>query len=165
MMRNSRQDKNGGKNGAPLPAALELLARRALTARETQDKLRERGFGAEETEETLRRLSDWGYIDDDAYARRYCRLKRERRSLRRIRLEIRRRGVEDDLVAAALAEEYPPEQEQINCLRLLHQKGAPAALKTAAALSRQGYAESHIRQALESFAREAAANPEPHWDN
>jgi regulatory protein len=148
MMKNNRREKNSGQ---PLTAALDILARRSYTALELTSKLRERGFGAEETAETLTCLLERRYIDDADYARRYCRVQRERRSRRRIEEELRRRGVEKEIVSAALAAEYPPEQEFVNCLRALRQKGADSAAKTAAALYRQGYAERHIRPALTSL--------------
>ncbi|MDR0434682.1 MAG: recombination regulator RecX [Gracilibacteraceae bacterium] len=144
-MRNDRIKKNGGD---PLAAALRFLSRRAHTGSELTEKLRKRGFGAEETEAVVARLLECRYIDDEAYARRYCRLWRERRSRLRIQCEIRKRGVEEDIIAAALAEEYPPEREVLNCRRALAEKEGPAAEKTAASLYRQGYSAGHIRQAL-----------------
>ncbi|MDR1321439.1 MAG: RecX family transcriptional regulator [Gracilibacteraceae bacterium] len=139
----------GGKApGNPLAAALRCLTRRAYTARELTDKLRERGFSAEESAAAVAQVLEWRYIDDEDYARRYCRLWRERRSLRRIQNEIRRRGVEEEIITAALAAEYPPGQEVANCRRAMLKKDRAAAGKTTAALYRQGYSERNIRRAL-----------------
>jgi regulatory protein len=147
--------KNKGReapSGNPLPAAFNLLARRAYTARELTDKLREKGFAAEETAATLAQLSEWRYIDDADYARRFCRTHRERRSQRWIYFDLLRRGAEEETIAAALEDEYPPEQETANCLRALRKKGA--AEKAAGTLYRQGYRAENIRRALAEFAAE-----------
>ncbi|MDR1069650.1 MAG: RecX family transcriptional regulator [Gracilibacteraceae bacterium] len=139
---------SGKAQGSPLAAALRCLTRRAYTARELMDKLRERGFSEEEAAAAVAQVLEWRYIDDEDYARRYCRLWRERRSRRRIQNEIRRRGVDEDIITAALAAEYPPGQETVNCRRAMLKKDRAAAVKTAAALYRQGYSERNIRRAL-----------------
>ncbi len=89
--------------------ALQLLATRAHFRRELVNKLRQRGYPAEEIETALTRLTEQGYLDDRATARVFVEARQERASEGRTRLrsELLKRGAPDDAVDAALAELTP----------------------------------------------------------
>ncbi|MDX1632553.1 MAG: regulatory protein RecX [Thermoanaerobaculia bacterium] len=86
--------------------AVKLLARRTHFRAEIEAKLRKRSYPALEIETAVARLEELGYLDDQAAAREYVRLNRERKGWGRARLraELLRRGVSDAAVAGALGD-------------------------------------------------------------
>jgi regulatory protein len=93
----------------PYQKALQLLATRAHFRRELVNKLRQRGYPAEEIETALTRLTEQGYLDDRATARVFVESRQERASegRGRLRSELLKRGAPDDAADAALAELTP----------------------------------------------------------
>ena len=89
--------------GKALSRALALVARRAYTEAELRKKLK--AFPEPEVEEAIRRLKDWGYLDDRAFAERFVAARKDRFGPHRLRQELRRRGVEEALVAELVTEE------------------------------------------------------------
>jgi len=83
--------------GKALGRALSLLARRAYTEAELRKKLA--GYPADEVEAAVGRLKAWGYLDDRAYAETFVRARRGRYGPRRLAGELRRRGVDEEIVA------------------------------------------------------------------
>jgi regulatory protein len=71
--------------------------------------LRERGIEEAELLEVLARLAEAGALDDERFARRFAEDKRELRGWGpdRIAEALRARGVEEPLIAGALADENP----------------------------------------------------------
>lgn len=88
----------------PFLTALRLLARQGRTEAELCRKLREKGFSEEHIAATVARCRDLGYIDDRRYAReRAGALLRSGRAVGcRIEIDLRRRGIDKEIVAAAL---------------------------------------------------------------
>jgi regulatory protein len=92
----------------PEAAAREICLRQ-LTARprsrtELTGTLRRRGVTDDVAEAVLDRLAAVGLIDDDAFAAAFVASARENRGLSRrgLAVELRRRGVDDDVATAAL---------------------------------------------------------------
>jgi regulatory protein len=83
--------------------ALKLLARRDHFRAELADKLRTRGFDADDVEAALDRLAGLGLLDDERLARRFAELRAVDRGWgpRRLELELRARGVDRDLAERA----------------------------------------------------------------
>jgi len=93
--------------------ALGLLARRPRTRRELETKLASRGYPETVVADVLARCIEAGYIDDRRFAEAWveeCCRSRPRGS-RRLRVELRRRGVAPELVEAALRALIPEERE------------------------------------------------------
>jgi regulatory protein len=143
---------------------LRLLADSARPRANLAQKLAQRGIGPATIERVLDRFTEVGLIDDQAYAEAYVRTKHQERSLSRRALtsELRRKGVDDSVVAAA-AEQVDPEAEEAAALRLVT-KRAPAASaagpeaarrRLLALLDRRGYpAEVSIRVVETVLARQ-----------
>jgi regulatory protein len=88
----------------PFAAALRLLARQGRTAAELCRKLGEKGYNEEQIAATVARCRDLGYIDDRRYAheRAGALLRSGRAAGCRIEIDLRRRGIDSEVVAAAL---------------------------------------------------------------
>lgn len=96
--------------------ALDLLAARAYTVRNLRRKLVQREFAAEEVERAVARLVESGLLDDRKYAAEYARQKIVvgGSSVRRVRQELARKGIDAESVGGAvdaLLEEEPVDQE------------------------------------------------------
>jgi regulatory protein len=112
----------------------------------------------------LDRMEDVGLVDDEAYAAMLVRSQQARRGLaaRALRQELRRKGVDDDTAASALAEVDPHAEEdrarELVATRLRSLHGLDPQVQTrrlAGMLARKGYdAEVAIRVVREAV-REA----------
>lgn len=141
---------------APLDAAraravaLELLGRRAWTRRELRDRLRRRGASAEVAGAVVADLTGAGYLDDRAVARAWVETRAAERGLgtRRLRAELRRRGVaaavvEDVLEASGVTREEEARARELAARRLKVLAGlerATAARRLWGYLVRRGFA-------------------------
>ena len=85
--------------------ALDLLSRRDRSRAELQQKLAARGHGAGAIDEALARLTDQGFIDDARFAASWVdsALRSGRGYGPRLALELRNRGIDRQLAAAAIA--------------------------------------------------------------
>jgi len=83
--------------------ALSYLEKRDRTEKEVSDKLTGAGFSEVVVEKTLSRLRDAGYVNDEDYAARYMEaLAGKGRGKLRIAAEMRRKGLEGELVKNTL---------------------------------------------------------------
>ena len=78
--------------------ALDLLSRRDHFLRELSDKLRRKGFPADEIDAAIARCQDIGLVDDERVAERFVEVRAATRGWGPIRLaaELRKRGVPRD---------------------------------------------------------------------
>lgn len=104
--------------------ALNLLSARAYTTRNLRRKLVQKEFAANEIESALARLAQSGLLDDRKFAAEYARQKvvGGGASIRRVKQELARKGIEpraiDDAVAELLAEETIDQDAAIERLAL-----------------------------------------------
>lgn len=94
-----------------LDVALTYLSRRSLTHFELVQRLTMKGYTSEEIDSAIERLKGWGYLNDREYAISYCTSRQKSYSKKRIELELKRRGVQANLISEVLAEFYLPIQE------------------------------------------------------
>ncbi len=78
--------------------ALDLLSRRDHFRRELVDKLRRKGFPADEVEAAIARCQDLGLVDDERVAERFVEVRAATRGWgpNRLAAELRKRGVAPD---------------------------------------------------------------------
>ena len=143
--------------------ALSALASKERTVAELESWLAERGFAPERIAPALERLIEDGALDDERFARRYAEDKRELRGWGpdRIREALAGRGLEPQLIEAAVAAE-DPEAELERAIALLDRRGEPAAdeasrARALAYLARRGYDSDAAYEAVRGFERRAAA--------
>ena len=84
--------------------AVDLLARRAHFTAELRAKLQQRGFEADEVEETLERLRSYGYLNETETARLWVeqQLARKPQGARKLLAGLRSRGVDPDLASSTV---------------------------------------------------------------
>ena len=93
---------------------LRLLTERARTRQELAQALRKRGVPDDAASTVLERFDEVGLIDDAAFAGQWVRSRHTRRGLARraIAVELRRKGVADEVAQEALAEVDTAAEEQ-----------------------------------------------------
>ncbi len=101
---------------------LFLLSRRSYTVAELRERLQRRGLPEEEAEPLLERLAELRLVDDALYAEQYVSSRKEARGRILIRQELRRKGVEPELVDSEVEELTP--QQQADAATALLEKNA-----------------------------------------
>jgi regulatory protein len=146
------------------------LAVRPRTRAELATALRKRGIADEVAAQVLDRYDEVGLIDDAAFARAWVTSRHHGRGLARRALagELRQRGVDSDLVGAALTE-LDSETEVATARALVERKlrsspaGTPDAVfrRLVGVLARKGYsaglAVSVVKDVLATRDEESAA--------
>ena len=74
------------------------------TERDIRDFLRRKGYLQDVADYVVGKMKGYGYLDDEAYARAYAESAGKRKGGRLIRMELKRKGVSDQAIAAALSE-------------------------------------------------------------
>ena len=95
-----------GENDRAVELAYRALGRRERTVAELRRYLEGKRVGPELIDAAVERLRAEGWLDDERYARRFAEDKRslERWGGERIARDLRKRGVEPELIEAALAD-------------------------------------------------------------
>ena len=142
--------------------ALAALRRKERATAELSTWLAKRGYGLEEIETTIARLTELGELDDERFARRYAEDKRELRGWgpERIRESLVSRGITPALVEAVLKTDSHGAQVG-RASDLLARQGRPLDADSDRAralgyLTRRGYEYEVAYEAIRLAARRAA---------
>ena len=110
--------KTGNMEG-PLETAVRLLARRELTEKELRLKLQHKEFNRSEVDETLEKLREKGYINDERAAQRTIEklLTDKRHGVRGITEKLRQRGLQ--VSGEKIRESCSEEEEWLIALELV----------------------------------------------
>jgi regulatory protein len=100
--------------------AADFIARRMRTEKEVRQFLAGKGERGEgDADGVIERLKELGYLDDRAYAARYLEiLVGKKRGRIRIREEMRRRGLDADIIEDAIGDGYTESAERENALHI-----------------------------------------------
>lgn len=98
--------------------ALRYLQLRPRSEAELRAYLVKKGFSAAETDKAIGRLVHLGYIDDQKYGRMLIAgfMAQKGHAERRIRFDLEKRGLEDDLIDSLLAEVHSEGGEEDRAL-------------------------------------------------
>jgi regulatory protein len=140
--------------------AFDLLARKPWTRRELRRRLQRRGAPAEVAETVVADLETRGYVDDRAFAATWVETRSGGRGLgaRRLREELRTRGVDRAVIETALAGAGGAEDEAVRA-RALAARRLPALQRAAPDrvarrlhdyLLRRGFGAGVVRRVVES---------------
>ena len=130
--------------GDALAAATRALARRDYSERGLRERLTRGGVDAGELEETVTELLAVGLLDDERFADRRARALAERgKGNSAIRFDLRRQGVDSELIEDALAG-LEPERERAERI-VVRRGGGP---KTARLLASRGFDRDTVEAAV-----------------
>ncbi|KGE17453.1 regulatory protein RecX [Paenibacillus wynnii] len=141
---------------------LRYLGHKPRTAQEMARRLRQKEIGETIIAETLQRLQREQYIDDPLYAKQWAeqRITNQRKGKMWIRQELREKGIDKSLIAEAL-DDITPEQEQQSALlsarkkwNLIRGEVPDKRRKTGAYLMRRGFSGEMVRQVLQILVQE-----------
>ena len=101
-----------GERPLAMNRALNLLGYRARSASEVGDRLARAGYAPDTVGTVLSRLEELGYLDDEEYARTLAREKSRKYGPRRVYTDLRRNGVDEDVIQTVLDEEFTENSER-----------------------------------------------------
>ena len=137
-------------------AALRILRVRFNSTAELRRKLRSKGFDREAIEDAVARLREEKWLDDERFAAAFVRSRVGRSKGRlRIRRELMGAGVDDETIAAAVAQNVNADDERERAAAaarkrlpiLVRRYGADAARnKLTSYLLKQGYDAALVRE-------------------
>lgn len=84
--------------------AMHLLQKRDYTVKELTDKLLRAGYSEGCAAHALAYVSSYGYVDDRKYAIRYLETYSDRKSMKKMQMELRQKGVPEEIFAEAANE-------------------------------------------------------------
>ena len=146
---------------------LWLLGRRAYTRAELQERLQRKEAAADVIASVLQRLTDYGFVDDGAFTSQFVSSRSSRYGSLRLRGDLLRKGVSEELVEAELAGLADESQEQAafsllerNSWRFSRSTDARRERARAwAFLARRGFPPDAVSSAVERFAQSSGL-----WD-
>ena len=147
-------EENAAEPAPPLRKALQYLARREYYREELKRKLKKGGYREQAVEEALAALSADGRLSDERFVEAYVAERRRRLyGAERIRMELMSKGLDEALVARALAgggDRWFENAER--CCRKRFGETPPADYREYAKrrnyLHRRGYSADVIRRLL-----------------
>ena len=140
-------------------SAMRLLARREHSRAELRGKLVGRGFENDSVEELLQRLEDQDLLSDERFAMSLIASRAETGfGPKRIDLELRNRGVSEELAREALAKAEVDWGQQVTDQAVRKFGSDPAQTfpewaRRARYLERRGFGQDAIRLAIGNFER------------
>lgn len=154
MMKRGRKRKGRPVAPGALDYAFSLLSYRERSEGEVRQRLALRGYPQDAIDNVVSELTELNYLDDKRFSLSWLRSRRESRpgSRSKIRWELLAKGVKEEVIAEALDEEYPPEEEA-GVARKLAEKRASQAGSTRKRiydyLRRRGFGHDVIMRTLE----------------
>lgn len=142
--------------------ALYLLEYRSHSKKELTDKIARTAASREAAQAAADKMEEIGLIDDEAYARSYARelFLRKRFGARRVKQELRLKGIDNQLIEELLSEYEGEELYLENICNVLNKKyyqwreDEKTKRRAYAALQRLGYSYDQIRRAMAALEEE-----------
>lgn len=154
----SAEELAGFKDASMLDKAYNLVlayvARRPRSEWELRDYFRRKQIDEDAGEQILKRLKDFGYVDDKRFARSWVESRRLLKpvSRRRLMLELRQKHVTDDVVREVLEEDETSDTDTL--CQLIERKRKMIRYhddqKLMQYLVRQGYSYDDVKRALQN---------------
>lgn len=132
---------------------LRLLTARARTRAELAGQLTKRGYPDDVSEKVLDRLEQVGLVDDADFAEQWVRSRRANagKGRRALIAELRTKGVDGELIEAALADDEPGAEraraerlvaDRLRREKLIDGEDAKLARRLVGMLARRGYSQT-----------------------
>ena len=146
--------------------ALDLLTDMDRTEKQLFDKLKKAGFSDEIIAGAMAYVKSFGYVNDRHFATRYIEVYRQKRSRRRVLMDLKEKGIPQELIDEAVDElGYWDERPLMRQLAEKKLRSLPAGdpgnyRKVAAFLGRQGFSTADVIAVCGECCRESVDGEE-----
>lgn len=136
--------------------SLHLVTRRSHSEKELQQKLECKGYSCDAIEKALRRLKEYGYIDDIKLANHlfYKYVETHKYSTKQIFYKLKLRGLQDR-VLLEIAKDFDDVEEWKSALKIITARfkslDTTSKEKIYRYLSSRGFSATNIHKALQTF--------------
>lgn len=136
---------------------LHLLEKQDRTRADLREKLTSGGYPADIAEQAIDYAASYGYVDDRRYAANYIYFHQEKKSLRRLREDLMRKGIDRDVIDECLEEASLTSDDQKirELLEKKHYDQEQSDQKEKARMTRfllgRGFPYDKVREALKSI--------------
>lgn len=143
-----------------LVSAYGYLARRPHSGSELRKKLEAKGYSQPGIGSALKRLEELGYVNDREFAKAWIRERGGDRGFHLLNAELRKKGIDPDIISEALAERTEDKEADLSQVRdlaakryarLRSQPWETVYARLGGYLSRRGYPSDLVRQLLSEF--------------
>ena len=143
-------------------AALNLLAHRGRSEKELRQRLQQKGFTQQALDEAIRRVVDWGYLDDERFAASWVeqRSSGKPRSRRALAYELCEKGVDRELITNAIDKadiDEAADAKRLAADKWRKERSQPLdkrRQRTAGYLARRGYSWQIAKEAIDALIAE-----------
>lgn len=144
-----------------LSKALNLISKTQKTIKQVKEYLTKKGFEENTINYVLDKLLEYNYLNDEIFAKNYTKYKTKTNGKRKILMELKQKGVEEDLAKLSV-EDFSNDEEYIYNVAEKYLKSKPRDIKTKQKayrfLSSKGYASDNIIKCLNKFFEEEINN-------
>lgn len=131
----------------------EYLYRKTLTTkyRTKKGEMKEKaGYSSALSSRVLEKLQQKGYVNDEKFARWWVESRNQQKgtSLRKLTVELRSKGVDNEVIVEVLAESERTDETELAKIIAKKRSKYPDEQKLIAYLARQGFSYDDIKQAL-----------------
>ncbi len=147
-------------NKSATEKAMDLLLFKARTQYELRAKLKEKEYSDPEIDEAIDYVSSFGYLNDETYAEQYVISNASQKSISAMRRELKKKGIDEDIITDALMEVDEDESGIVYDL-ILKRAGEPHDLdekeerRLFGFCARRGFSTSTILRAFKQYRSEA----------
>ncbi len=155
---NSLKIENG--DFACFDRGLTLLEHGMKTQKQVQDYLKTKGYPLNCIEKAVQKLGEYGYINDENFAKEYVKLYCQKDGIKKIKFALKNKGVEDEIIENSLQNYLTDEIQEKTCLNLAKKKAKNIQLdgkgkqKLFAYLAGKGFDFEIIRRAVNLLEKE-----------
>lgn len=134
--------------------ALGILAKRDRTESQLREQLEKNQYDYASIEDALYFMREHHYIDDERYVRDYIYSKKDKKSFRQIRFDLRRKGISQEVLDRIFEEEDGQSSQDLiplieKYVRRFSELDRAAKNKTYQHFARKGYQSDVIKEGLD----------------
>ena len=139
--------------------AVGYISNAPRAKREIERYLRDKGYESDVIADVMRRLEDYGYINDYAYAQSYIKSKSKKYGSFRIISELKRKGISDDIIGELLDDDESDAETEgaiASALKYIKSHGNADVRKLKRFLAGRGFSWDSINSATDRLEKEGA---------
>lgn len=149
-----------------LSRAVGYISKSQKSKKQVIEYLQKKGYDEETSFYVISKLEEYHFVDDELFAKNYIKYKNKTNGSKKIKMELKQKGVEEDLVNSAI-EDYASDRDSIEFVANKYLKNKVKDLKTKQKAYRhllsRGYGYEDINFVLNKIFTEGETESES-WD-